>query len=315
MAAKAEFLSLNGNVVRWDDAKVHIQAPIVRYGAGVFEGIRGYWSEKRKDILIFRLREHLRRLARSMEIMRFDHRLSDEMFHRGLIDVIDANKFAENIHIRLIAFVDGDGSQWATGPIGWSIAALPAPQREQVRAGIHCGISSWQRINDNAMPPRAKVCANYNNGRLAGIQGTLDGYQNVLLLTQHGHIAESPMSCFFMVRDGVLVTPLATDAILEGITRETVIQIARDILKVEVVERSIERTEAYCADEAFLCGSGQEIVPILSIDRHPLGDGAIGELTRKLQEVYFSVVRGETPGYEHWLTPVFDAKGGLKGRN
>jgi branched-chain amino acid aminotransferase len=174
-----------------------------------------------------------------------------------------------------------------------------------VTKGVKVGISSWQRISDNVMPPRAKVAANYNNGRMAGTQGKLDGFDNVLMLTNHGYVSESPGSCFFMVRNGIPTTPAVTDSILESITRETVMQLFRESFGLQVVERNIDRTEVYCADEAFFCGSGQEVVPILSVDHHKLGAGGIGKLTKAMQDRYFAIVSGATSDHEEWLTPVY----------
>ena len=303
----ARYVSMNGEVVPYDQGRVHMMTPAFRYGAVVFEGIRFYWSDARKDLLVFRFREHLERMMLSMKLMRFDHDLTVEKMATATLDLIRRNELRETGHIRIFAYVDGDGDQWSNGPISWSVSTLPMPRKARVNQGISCGISSWQRISDNQMPPRAKVAANYNNGRMAGTQGKLDGYDNVLMLTQHGHISESPGSCFFMVRNGVPTTPAVTDSILESITRETVIQLFRETLGLEVKERNIDRTEVYLAEEAFFCGSGQEIVPVLTVDHHKVGDGAIGKLTRAMQERYFAIVTGAARDHEEWLTPVYNA--------
>jgi len=302
-----KYVSMDGEIVPYEQGTVHVMTPAFRYGAVAFEGIRFYWSEKRQDLLVFRLREHLERMLLSMKIMRFDHRITIEQMETGILELIRRNELKETGHIRLFAYVGGNGEQSARGPINWSITTIPMPRRERVGKGVRCGISSWQRISDNAMPPRAKVAANYNNGRMAKIQGELDGFDNVILLTQHGHISESPGSCFFMIRNGVPVTPGVTDSILESITRDTVIRLFAEHFGKTVVERSIDRTEVYCAEEAFFCGSGQEVVPILSVDHHPLGTGGIGETTRALQALYFATVTGENGVHPEWITPVYGA--------
>ena len=161
---------------------------------------------------------------------------------------------------------------------------MPAPTAKAVLEGVHCGVSSWRRINDNAMPARVKATANYNNGRLAGLQGKADGYDNVIILTHQGRVAESPGSCVFMVRNGVPTTPGVNNDILESITRDTVMRIFSEYFGRETAERDIDRTELYAAEETFFCGSGYEIQPILSIDRLPVGTGAVGVLTRQLQQ-------------------------------
>ena len=300
-----KYLSMNGKIVPFAEATIHSLTPAVKYGTAVFEGIRGYWNDKRKDMYIFRLEEHLNRLHFSMKVMRFDHHLENRQMRDALIDLIKANEIREDIHIRLLVWVDGEGDMNARGPIGWSLAALPRPPSKEVRDGVNCGVSSWRRISDNSMPARVKAVANYNNGRLATLQAHADGYDNAIILTQEGYVSESPGSCFFMVRDGVPVTPGVTSDILESVTRATVMHIFKQYLGRETQERDIGRTELYAAQETFFCGSGYEIQPILTIDRQPVGTGKPGELTRTLQQKYFSIVRGETPDHPEWRVPVY----------
>lgn len=303
--AHPRFLSFNGEVVPYQDAKVHVLTPGFKYGVGVFEGLRAYWNSKQSELYIFRLREHLDRLQYSMRVMRYEHQLTDEMFRRGILELIRANELREDLHIRLLVWVDGDGEMQVAGPIGWMIAALQRPPNPLVQSGINVCVSSWQRISDNSMPARVKATSNYVNGRLAGMQAKRDGYDNVLFLTQQGHVAESTASCFFMVCKGRLVTPSVTSSILESITRATVMDLAAGITQQITLERDLDRTEIYGADEAFLCGTAQEIVPILSLDGIPIGTGQPGPLTRRLQQRYFALVHGETDDHADWLTPVW----------
>jgi branched-chain amino acid aminotransferase len=302
-----KYLSMNGKIVPFAEANVHVLSPCVKYGAAVFEGIRGYWNDDRRDMFLFRLKEHLDRLRFSMEVMRFAEMPDPKAIEAGLIDLIKANELRENIHIRVLVYVDGDGDMFTGGPIGWSLSTLPAPTTKAVTDGIHCAVASWRRINDNSMPPRVKATANYNNGRLAGMQGRLDGYDNVIILTQHGRVAEAPGACFFMVRNGVPATPDVASDILESVTRDTVMKIFAETLGRTAVEREIDRTELYAAEECFFCGSGYEIQPILSVDRHKVGDGRIGALTKALQQRYFALVRGDTDDHAEWRTPVWRA--------
>lgn len=300
--AQPRYLSFNGQIVPYADAKVHVLSPGMKYGAGVFEGIRGYWNQARNDMYLFRLQEHLDRLQYSMRVMRFADGPASDAVQQGILDVVRANDLREDVHIRALVWVDGDGEMQATGPIGWMVAALPRPFNPKVRDGIHVGTSSWRRIADTAMPARVKAVSNYVNGRLAGFDGEQGGYDNVLLLTQAGHVAESPGSCFFMIRNGKPITPGTTSSILESVTRATVLELLADLAPQE---RDIDRTEVYAADEAFFCGSGHEIQPILSLDRLPVGDAKPGPITRRLQERYFALVRGETNDRKEWLTPVY----------
>ena len=246
------FLSFNGEIVPFADAKVHVLTPGLKYGAGVFEGIRGYWNEERGEMYLFRLQEHLDRLQYSMRMMRFDHQLTSAAVQDAILAVVRANELREDVHIRPLVWVDGDAEMQSTGPIGWMVAALPRPFNPQVRDGVHIGVSSWRRIADSAMPARVKATANYVNGRLAGIQGKIDGYDNVLLLTQGGHVAESPGSCFFMVRNGRPITPGVTSSILESVTRATVIELLEELSGEVAAERDVDRTELYAADEGVL---------------------------------------------------------------
>jgi branched-chain amino acid aminotransferase len=299
----SDFVLMNGEVVPLAQGSVSLMSPAFRYGATVFEGIKAYWSDERQDLLLFRLEAHLARMAQSMRIMRFAAGPGADAMRDGIRRLIQHNAPRQTCHVRLYAFIDGDEGMLATGPVSWAVTLVPTPRLARVERGISCGISSWQRIGDNVMPPRAKVAANYNNGRLAGIQGQLDGYDNVLLLTQQGHLSESPGSCFFMVRNGVAITPAVTDSILESITRDTVLTLLRENLALVPVERAIDRTEAYCADEAFLCGSAQEVTPVTSIDRHLLGSGTVGPITRDVQSAYFDAVMGRNAAHPDWVTP------------
>ena len=302
------FLSFNGRIVPFAEATVHVLTPGLKYGAGVFEGIRGYWNEEREEMYVFRLPEHLDRLQYSMRVMRYEHEISSAMVEAAVLDVVRANELREDVHIRPMAWVDGDGEMLSPGPVGWMVAALPRPFNPAVRDGIRVGVSSWRRISDTAMPARVKATSNYVNGRLAGMQGKLDGYDNVLLLTEAGRVAESPGSCFFMIRGGKAVTPGVTSSILESVTRATVMDLLADITGSPATERDIDRTEVYAAEEAFFCGSGQEIQPIVSLDHLPIAAGSPGPVTRRLQERYFALVRGRSNERPDWLTPVYGAR-------
>jgi len=306
VAASPNFplLCLNGQIVDAATHGVSYLSPAFRYAATAFEGIKAYWNADTEELLLFRLEEHLARLVESCRIMYFDPLPAADVFIAGIKALIKKLSPRETCHVRLYCYIDGDGSMWATGPVSWLVTLIRTPRKDAIQTGIHCGISSWRRISDDVMPPRAKVAANYNNGRLASIQGRLDGYDNIILLTQQGHVSETPGSCFLMVSKGRIITPTTTDSILESITRDTVLQLAREELGLRVVERQIDRTETYLADEAFLCGSAQEVTPVLSIDRRQLGDGTPGPVTTRLRDTYFRAVLGQMPGKERWVTPV-----------
>lgn len=301
-----KYISLNGKIVPLEDARVHILSPAVKYASSVFETIRGYWNSSQEQMFLFRLGDHLKRLRLSMKIMRFRHSYDDDFIAGCVLDLIRENGLRQDVHVRIIAYVDQyDGPLTATEPIAMAISVAPREEPATTGRGLDCAVSSWARIADNSMPPRIKCVANYHNSRLAWLQAKADGYDNAILLTQDGKVAEGPTACFFMVRNGVPVTPNVTSNILEGITRSTVIHMFNQDLGLECVERAIDRTELYDAEEAFFCSTGFEITPIATIDRIPVGDGGVGRLTEAAAAWYGAVVRGEIADHRDWRTPVY----------
>jgi len=303
--SKGKLVHLDGRLVPLADARISVDTPALKYGAAVFEGIRAYWNDARQQLFVFRLHEHLVRLKASMRVMGMDDPYTIEGLTAALMETITANGFRETIHLRAIVYVGGDGEVSARGPCGITIMAVARPPSKTVQDGMHCQVSSWRRIDDTNMPPRIKTIGNYVNSRLALQQARSDGYDSAVLLNSHGKIAEGPTSCLFMVRDGRLITPSVSAGLLESITRDTIIRLAEEATGHPAVEREIDRTELYLAEEAFLCGSGPEIVPVVSVDRRPLGAGTPGPLTRRVQALYFDAVHGRRAVPEGWLTPVY----------
>lgn len=301
----APYMSLNGDVVAYEDARVHAFSGVVKYGCAVFEGMRAYWSASARELYVFRLREHLERLRFGMKVMRFDEIYEEAYLRDGVLRMLRANELREDAHIRVIAYLDGDDELAATGPVGLIAGAVPRPSSRAVRDGIHVRVASWTRIADNAMPARVKCTGNYVNNRAAEIEAKKDGHDGVLILTSQGKVSEGSGACLFLVRDGVLHTPDRASDILESITRDTVLRLAAEVTGRAALERTVDRSELYAAEEAFWCGSGQEIVPIRSIDRLPVGDGEVGPVTRALQGRYFALVRGEDGAYPEWRTAVW----------
>ncbi|WP_156928070.1 aminotransferase class IV [Bradyrhizobium sp. Tv2a-2] len=264
--AATTFVYLNGRIVPWHDAKVHVFAPVSKYGIGVFEGIRGYWNEERQQLYLFRVAEHLERYAFSQKAMRFDQGPPSEELAEALVHLCRANAFRMTVHIRMMAFIDGFGEMSATGPVGTAITALPRESTKYSAEGASAQISSWTRMPDSVMPARIKCNANYHNARLAIMQAQRDGYDVAFLLNSRGKLAEAPAMCVFIIRGGQLITPSGTSDILESITRQTVIELAREYLGLVTIERDVDRTELILADEVFYCGTGAEIRPVTSID-------------------------------------------------
>jgi branched-chain amino acid aminotransferase len=299
---------MNGKLVSQAEAVLPVNSAAVFYATNVFEGLRAYWNEQEEEMYCFRLAEHFERFRESMKMMRFTVPYSENDLYTAVRETLTGNELREDVHMHMVAYVLGTGLDAIT-PTGLYINPRRRP-RQQAGTGIHCCVSSWARTADNAIPIRLKSGSNYQNGRLATLQANADGYDQPIFLNKEGHVAEGTGATFFMVRKGRLVTPPVTEDILESITRTTLIEsIYPDLFGMEAVERQIDRTELYVADEAFFCGSGYEITPIVSIDRFPLGDGNVGPVTQRLSDAYMDIVRGVDKRYPEWRTPVYQAVG------
>lgn len=295
-----------GEVLNVNDAKINVLAPTSQFGLNVFEGIPCYWSENEQQLYAFRLAEHYQRLVKSARLLQIDCPYSTDNLTNALIDVIKANEYTENLSVRQTLFVDGFGSWGSEGPVEMFIAPIPRGKTsaEYNKKGLHCCVTSWRRISDEMLSPRIKCGANYMNSRVGQREALRNGYDTCIFLNNLGKVSEGPGSCFFMVKDGELVTPALTDSVLESITRDTILNIAKHN-GISVCERSIDRTELYTCDEAFLCGSAMEITPIFSIDRYEIGNGNIGPLTNKLHQCYLDVAQGRNDEFKKWLTPIY----------
>lgn len=298
---------LKGQIINVNDAKINVLAPTSQFGLNVFEGIPCYWNEDREQLYAFRLNDHYNRLLKSAKLLQLDCKYDTEDFKKALIEIVKANEYDENISVRQTLFVDGFGSWGSEGPVEMFVAPIPRGRTsaEYNKKGLNCCVSSWQRISDDDLSPRVKCGANYINSRLGQREALRNGYDTCIFLNNIGKVAEGPGSCFFMVKDGKLITPTLTDSVLESITRDTVIQLAKQQCGLEVIERTIDRTELYLADEAFLCGSAMEITPIYSIDRYSVGTGEQGFITKTLHQKYLECTMGLIDKYNHWLTPIY----------
>ena len=295
-----------GELLHVSDAKINVLAPTSQFGLNVFEGIPCYWNENEQQLYAFRLAEHYQRLVKSARLLQIDCPYSTDDLTNALIDVIKANEYTENLSVRQTLFVDGFGSWGSEGPVEMFVAPIPRGKTsaEYNKKGLHCCVTSWRRISDEMLSPRIKCGANYMNSRVGQREALRNGYDTCIFLNNLGKVSEGPGSCFFMVKDGELVTPALTDSVLESITRDTILNIAKHN-GISVCERSIDRTELYTCDEAFLCGSAMEITPIFSIDRYEIGNGKIGPLTNKLHQCYLDVAQGRNDEFKKWLTPIY----------
>ena len=294
---------MNGTLKSQAEATLPVNSAAVFYGTNVFEGLRAYWNPADEELYGFRLAEHFVRIRESMKMNRFTVPYSDADLFEAVRETLRGNEIREDVHMHMVAYVTGVGLD-ATGPTGLYINPR---RRGRVGAeGLKCCVTSWVRTSDNAIPIRLKSGPNYQNGRLATLQAKADGYDAPIFLNQQGHVAEGSGATFMMVRKGKIVTPPLTGDILESITRETLIEdVAPRVLGMPIVEREIDRTEIYVADEAFFCGSGYEITPITSIDRFPLGDGKVGPITQRMSEAYIALVRGTDKRHPEWRTATY----------
>ena len=302
---KIKLVTINGNLMPLKDAKVSITAPGLSYAALVFEGIRAYWNEEHKQLYIFRLEAHLYRFINSMKLLKFIDYPNISSIKADILQNIQANNYKEDIYIRLQGYIDEWGEMAVRTPVSTSIVSYPRPRAIAFTEGKKFTVSSWQRLDDNASPPRIKASANYLNSRLASIQAKESGYDGGIMLGANGKVSEGPGGCIFLIRNGNLITPSITSGILESITRDSILEIA-ETLKLNFETRDVDRTELYIADEIFYCGTGQEIMPILSVDKMLAGDGMPGKITKMLQNEFTEIVRGNNPNFKNWISSTYN---------
>ncbi len=289
-----------------NDAKINVLAPTSQFGLNVFEGIPCYWNDDEKQLYAFRLRDHYERLFRSAKLIQMECKYTIDDMTKAFIDVIKANEYDENLSVRQTLFVDGFGSWGSDEPVEMFVAPIPRGKTsaEYNKRGLNVCVTSWRRISDEMLSPRIKCGANYINSRAGQREALRNGYDTCIFLNEFGKVSEGPGSCFFIVKNGTVITPQLTDSVLESITRDTIIKIAKD-KGYSVIERTIDRTELYTCEEAFLCGSAMEITPVLSIDKSVIGDGSTGKITSELHHTYLDAARGKIELYKNWITPIY----------
>ncbi|HEX8918383.1 MAG TPA: branched-chain amino acid transaminase [Chloroflexota bacterium] len=295
-----------GRIVPLQEAKVSVMTHAFNYGTGVFEGIRGYWNEEAEEIFIFRLREHYARFLKNTAMVCIDVALTVDELVSLTLDLIALHGYRQDVYIRPLAYKSSAqiGVSMEGVADDLTIFASPFGNYVDIDRGLSLCVSSWKRSDDNAIPGRAKVTGNYVNTALIKNEAVLNGYDEAIVLNQQGFVVEGSAENIFLVRDGVLITPSVADGILEGITRDTIIQLARHELEIPTVERTVARTELYYADEIFLTGTGAQVAPVCSMDKRKVGNGQIGPISSALQRLYFDVVKGRNTKYADWLTPV-----------
>lgn len=301
------FAFFKGRIVPYSEAKVGVLTHTLNYGTGVFGGLRGYWNETEGQLFLFRPHDHFRRFLESASLLLMEFPYTEDQLTRFTIELLKAEKFRTDCYIRPIAYFGDEiiGVRLHDLNPEITIVSIPFGQYVENEEGSHVTISSWRRIDDNMIPARGKISGAYVNSAFIKTDAQRAGFDEAIVLNQDGHVAEGSAENLFIIRKGIVCTPPVTDNILEGITRRTVMMLLRDELGLEVVERSIDRTEIYLAEEIFFCGTGVQIAAITKVDHRPIGTGQLGSITAKLRDIYFDVVRGCAPKYREFCFPVY----------
>ncbi len=295
-----------GKVVPYSEAKVGVATHGLNYGTAVFGGIRGYWNAEKKKLFVFRPVDHFRRFLLSCRLLCMELDFTPGSLTEVMLDLLRTDGYQEDIYIRPLAYKADEiiGVRLHDLKDEFTMFAMPFTMYMKHDDRAHVTISSWRRIDDNVIPARGKISGAYVNSALAKTDANRAGYDEALVLTQDGHLTEGSAMNIFMVRDGTLITPPVTENILEGITRRTVIELAKNELKLPVVERPIDRTEVYVCDEFFLTGTAAQITAVTQVDHRPIGEGVMGPVTEALRKLFGDIVRGNNPKYTDWNTPV-----------
>lgn len=304
----ADYLWRNGSLVPWADATVHATSVGHASVSSVFEGIKAYWNGEQEQLYVFRLREHMQRYVDSIRMVRLSQPYSVDDLCTATLELLRANGTREDTYIRPWMFVGGMVRRVmspAGSPLEMLIDSWSFQSRLLAGEGARVCVSSWTRVGDNQMPPRIKAFSNYHNGRMALLEAEQHGYDSAIMLNERLKVAEGPGACVGMLRHGAFVTPRVTDGVLESITRDTMLELARDDEGLTVQEREVDRTELYVADELFYMGTGREMWPIAQVDGLPVGNGEPGPVCMKLARTYNDLVRGIDPRHSDWRTAVW----------
>jgi branched-chain amino acid aminotransferase len=296
-----------GEIVPFEKATVSVMNHTLNYGTGAFGGIRGYWNDEEDQLFVFRPLDHFTRFLNSARLLSFQLDYTPEKLWGILLDLLRMEGWKTNTYVRPLAYVKNSliGVRLHDLDYGVTMFSLPFGSYVDDEEGCSVTISSWRRVDDNSIPARGKITGSYVNSAFIKTDAQRSGFSEALVLNKDGHIAEGSAENFFMVRDGVVYTPPTTADILEGITRRTVMHLMQEEMGLEVVERNIDRSEVYLADEAFFCGTGVQIAAISSVDHRPIGAGTMGSIVGELRDIFFRVVTGRIPKYRHWNEPVY----------
>ena len=304
---KPKFAFFKGKIVPFEQATISVMTHAFNYGTGVFGGMRGYWNNDEQQLFLFRPFEHFERLIQSASLIRINIGYSPEELTNILVDLLREEGFRENCYIRPLGYKSTEmiGVRLHDVDDSFTMFGLPFGSYIDNEEGAHVCFSAWRRVEDNAIPARGKITGAYANSALIKSDAILAGYDEALVLNEDGHVGEASAANIFMVRKGVLISPPNHANVLEGIVRRSIIELAREDLGLEVVERQIDRSEIYLADELMLCGTGIQVAAITKVEHRQIGTGSMGTITRQIRDRFFEVVSGRVEKYRHWLTPVY----------
>jgi branched-chain amino acid aminotransferase len=299
-----------GKIVTYSKAKVGTLTHALNYGTAAFGGLRAYWNEKEKQLFIFRANDHYRRFLNSAKLLCMQLEHTPATLTQLTVDLLRVDGYQQNIYIRPLAYKSDEviGVKLHGLHEELTICALPFERYLDDDTNASVTISSWRRVDDNIIPARGKISGAYANSAFIKTDAVRAGFDEALVLTQEGHISEGSAMNFFMLRDGVLITPPVTENILEGITRRSVIEMVRQELNLTIQERPVDRTEVYLCDELFLTGTAAQITAVTSVDHRSVGNGEMGPITTSLYHLFQDILHGRVPRYHHWLTPVYEKK-------
>jgi len=296
----------NGQFMPESQARVPLLTHALQYGTGVFEGIRAYHDEATGEVMLFRATDHFVRMTQNVKFLNIKLPAPAVELTQIAARLIRLNAFTTDVYVRPVAFKCSTRVGVSLPPDdAFAMIAVPMGDYLDTRKGLHCGISSWRRLQDNSIPCRAKICGAYVNSALAAQEARDRGFDEAIFLNEAGSVAEGSAMNIFIVRDGRLITPDVSEGILEGVTRDTVMRLARELLDIPTEERAVDRAELYVADEVFLCGTAAQVAPVTRVDGRPIATGTSGPLTLQIQALYERVVRGRVPQYRAWIEPVY----------
>lgn len=296
-----------GNFVPLSQARLPIMTHGFLYGTATFEGIRAYWNEEQEQLYGLKLLEHYKRLERSAKVLLMKLPMRPEELVDLTVELLRKNGFRQDAYIRPTLYKSSEiiGVRLHNLDCDLLIFTVPFGEYIAIDRGITAQVVSWRRNSDQSLPARAKITGAYANSAFSKSEAVLNGYDEAIVLSIDGSVSEGSAENLFIVRDGKLITPAVSDDILEGITRAGLMQLAREDMGIDTVVRSVDRSELYGCDEAFLCGTGAQLSPIVEIDHRAVGNGEVGPITRQLAKLYFDVVRGKMPAHSDWITPTF----------